>query len=147
MSWRTPFASSGTSTPRYSLHPLVPDLRQVAELDAVVDDVLLELEAQDDVHAVGHLVRLDADQRRLHAVDPGKEASSSTSRQLLRETPSARAGRRAPERCGYGRRGSPTGGSATRGCRGKAPIPYMHSKRPDADKIKKIFEKAEKEEK
>jgi succinate dehydrogenase / fumarate reductase iron-sulfur subunit len=31
--------------------------------------------------------------------------------------------------------------------RGKAPIPYMHAKRPDADKIKKIFEKAEQEEK
>jgi hypothetical protein len=31
--------------------------------------------------------------------------------------------------------------------RGKAPIPYMHSKRPDADKITKIFEKAEQEEK
>jgi len=31
--------------------------------------------------------------------------------------------------------------------KGKAPIPYMHSKRPDADKIKKIFEKAEREEK
>jgi succinate dehydrogenase / fumarate reductase iron-sulfur subunit len=31
--------------------------------------------------------------------------------------------------------------------RGKAPIPYMHTKRPDADKIKKIFEKAEQEEK
>ncbi len=31
--------------------------------------------------------------------------------------------------------------------RGKAPIPYMHSKRPDAGKIKKIFEKAEQEEK
>jgi succinate dehydrogenase / fumarate reductase iron-sulfur subunit len=31
--------------------------------------------------------------------------------------------------------------------RGKAPIPYMHSKRPDADKIKKIFEKIEQEEK
>jgi succinate dehydrogenase / fumarate reductase, iron-sulfur subunit len=31
--------------------------------------------------------------------------------------------------------------------RGKAPIPYMHSKRPDADKIKKIFEKVEQEEK
>jgi succinate dehydrogenase / fumarate reductase iron-sulfur subunit len=31
--------------------------------------------------------------------------------------------------------------------RGKAPIPYRHSKRPDADKIKKIFAKAEQEEK
>jgi succinate dehydrogenase / fumarate reductase iron-sulfur subunit len=31
--------------------------------------------------------------------------------------------------------------------RGKAPIPYLHSKRPGADKIKKIFEKAEQEEK
>jgi hypothetical protein len=31
--------------------------------------------------------------------------------------------------------------------RGKAPIPYMHSKRPGADQIKKIFEKVEQEEK
>src|SRR5919108_2015745 len=31
--------------------------------------------------------------------------------------------------------------------RGKAPIPYMHSKLPDADKIKKIFEKTDQEEK
>lgn len=31
--------------------------------------------------------------------------------------------------------------------RGKAPIPYLHSKRPGADKIKKIFEKGEAEEK
>jgi succinate dehydrogenase / fumarate reductase iron-sulfur subunit len=31
--------------------------------------------------------------------------------------------------------------------RGKAPIPYLHAKRPGADKIKKIFEKAEQEEK
>ena len=29
--------------------------------------------------------------------------------------------------------------------RGKAPIPYLHSKRPGADKIKKIFEKGEQE--
>ena len=29
--------------------------------------------------------------------------------------------------------------------RGKAPIPYLHSKRPGADKIKKIFEKGEEE--
>lgn len=29
--------------------------------------------------------------------------------------------------------------------RGKAPIPYLHAKRPGADKIKKIFEKAEEE--
>jgi hypothetical protein len=31
--------------------------------------------------------------------------------------------------------------------RGKAPIPYMHSKRPGADRIKRIFEKGEKENK
>jgi succinate dehydrogenase / fumarate reductase iron-sulfur subunit len=31
--------------------------------------------------------------------------------------------------------------------RGKAPIPYLHSKRPGADKIKKIFEKGEQEHK
>ena len=55
-------------------HPLVPDLRQVSELDAAVDDVLLELEAEDDVHAVRHLVGLDPDQRGLDAVDAGDEA-------------------------------------------------------------------------
>ena len=31
--------------------------------------------------------------------------------------------------------------------RGKAPIPYLHSKRPGADKIKKIFEKGEEQKK
>ena len=30
--------------------------------------VLLELEAEDDVHVVGHLVRVDADEGRLHLV-------------------------------------------------------------------------------
>ena len=31
--------------------------------------------------------------------------------------------------------------------RGKAPIPYMHSKRPGAEQIKRIFEKGEAEKK
>ena len=47
------------------VHLGVPGLRQVAQLDVAGQDVLLELEAQDDVHVVGHLVRLDADERRL----------------------------------------------------------------------------------
>ena len=60
--------------PEVLVHSLVPHLREVWNRDAAVDDVLLELEAEDHVHAVGHLVGLDADERRLDAVDPGEEA-------------------------------------------------------------------------
>jgi hypothetical protein len=67
------------------VHPRVPDLRQVLQLDAVVDDVALELEAKDHVHAVRHLVGLDADERRLHAVDAGEEAVEVDGRELLGE--------------------------------------------------------------
>src|SRR5581483_6710128 len=51
------------------VHRLSPQLWQVLELDAAVDDVLLELEAENDVHAVGDLVGLDADERGLRLVD------------------------------------------------------------------------------
>ena len=64
-------------------HALVPDLRKVSELDAPVDDVLLELEAQDDVHPVRHLVGLDPDQRRLDAVDACDESVELDTAQLL----------------------------------------------------------------
>ena len=36
--------------------------------ERAVEDLLLELEAQDDVEVVGHLVRLDADQGRADRV-------------------------------------------------------------------------------
>src|SRR5829696_5598901 len=51
------------------LHPLVPDLRQVSEIEGAGQELLLELEAEDDVEVVGRLVRLDPDQRRLDPVD------------------------------------------------------------------------------
>src|SRR5439155_12665805 len=41
--------------------------------DLPVEELLLELEAQDDVQVVGRLVRLDPDQRRLHLVDRAVE--------------------------------------------------------------------------
>ena len=47
------------------LHPRVPRLGQVVERQSARDELLLELEAQDDVQVVGHLVGLDADERRL----------------------------------------------------------------------------------
>ena len=55
-------------------HLLVPALRQVAQRDAPFDDVLLELEAEHDVHPVRHLVGLDPDQAGLDGVDAGVEA-------------------------------------------------------------------------
>ena len=50
-------------------HALVPHLGQVLELDRLREQLLLELEAEDDVQVVGRLVGLDADQRRLDPVD------------------------------------------------------------------------------
>ncbi len=85
VSWSTPFASSGTSTPRYSSIFSAHALRQVAQLDASVDDVLLELEAEDDVHPVRDLVGADSDERRAHAVDGGIEAIELDAAELLRE--------------------------------------------------------------
>src|SRR2546423_2963477 len=49
-------------------HARVPCLREGGHLEPLADEVLLELEAQDDVHAVGDLVRVDADQRGLNLV-------------------------------------------------------------------------------
>src|SRR5439155_24169217 len=67
------------------VHLLAPDPWQISERDASVDDVLLELEAQDDVHAVGHLVGLDPDQRRLHTVDSSQKDVQLQRVQLIRE--------------------------------------------------------------
>ena len=48
--------------PEVFVHLRVPRAREIADGDAAVDHVLLELEAKDDVHPVGHFVRLDPDQ-------------------------------------------------------------------------------------
>ena len=45
-------------------HPRVPRLRQVGERELAGDELLLELEAEDDVQRVGDLVGVDADQAR-----------------------------------------------------------------------------------
>ena len=49
-------------------HRLVPHLRQLAQVEAA-HDLLLELEAEDDVQVVRRLVGLDADQPRPDVVD------------------------------------------------------------------------------
>ncbi len=70
------------------LHPGVPDLRKVLERDRPLDELLLELEAEDDVQAVGRLVRIDADQPGLRAVDradEGVELDRAELREVLLE--------------------------------------------------------------
>src|SRR5438876_10844619 len=68
------------------VHLVVPHARQVANLDAAVDDLLLELEAQDHMHAVRDLVRPDPDQRRLDAVDAGDEVVEVDAPELIGES-------------------------------------------------------------
>src|SRR3954447_14534407 len=46
----------------------IPGLRQFRQLQVPVEDLQLELEADQDVKVVGHLVRLDPDKRTLHPV-------------------------------------------------------------------------------
>ena len=49
------------------------------------EDLLLQLEAQDDVQVVGRLVGLDADERRLHLVDRPVEVVELDVPELRRE--------------------------------------------------------------
>src|SRR2546426_1023707 len=67
------------------LHLRVEELRHVGDGEPVVDQLLLELEAQDDVEVIGDLVRIDADQRRLHAVDRTPEGLLVDRAELARE--------------------------------------------------------------
>ena len=67
------------------LHPRVPDLRQVLERDRPGDQLLLELEAEDDVQRVRRLVGVDADQARLGAVDRADERVEVDVAELARE--------------------------------------------------------------
>ena len=63
----------GHVDPEVLVHPRAPGAGQVLRLQPVVDQILLQLEAQDDVHVVGDLVGVDADQRRVHLVDRAVE--------------------------------------------------------------------------
>ena len=54
-------------------HLRVEGLRQVAHLEAPGEELALDLEAQDDVQAIRHLVGVDAPERRLHLVQRALE--------------------------------------------------------------------------
>ena len=74
VSWRTPFVSSGTSRPSSSRMPSFHASRTSFGAERPLDQPPLEVEAEDDVEAVRRLVRLDADETRLGAVDRRDEA-------------------------------------------------------------------------
>jgi hypothetical protein len=57
-------------------HALIPDLRQVADGDGSSQKLSFELEAQDDVKPVGHLVRVAADQ-------PGPDGAHGADERVL----------------------------------------------------------------
>ena len=56
-----------------ALHRVVPQPRQVGDVDRTVDEPRLDLEPQHDVEVVGHLVRFDANERRRDHVRGGVE--------------------------------------------------------------------------
>ena len=59
--------------PRYSLILRVPGFGDVRGRERALDQLLLDLEAQDDVERVGRLVGIDADQAALDEVDMGED--------------------------------------------------------------------------
>ena len=63
------FGDDAEQRPRF----LPPGIGQVVHLQVAVDHAALQREAQQDVQVVGHLVGLDADERRLHGVDRAVE--------------------------------------------------------------------------
>src|SRR6266511_2358847 len=72
MSCRTPSRSLGTSTPRYSsIRVFQASGRSRSSTRPSISSC--SSEAEDDVHVVGDLVRVDADQGRLHLVDGAVE--------------------------------------------------------------------------
>ncbi len=95
------------------LHPGIPHLGEVLERDGAFDQLLLELEAQDDVEAVGRLVRVHTDEAGLGAVDRANEVVELDVAQV-RERLLQRLEPVRPERAAAARRGSPTCGFATR---------------------------------
>ena len=100
------------------LEARVPRRGQIGHGQFARDQLLLDLEAQDDVQIVGRLVGLDADVRRLHAVDQQPEflqrQRGQRGKLLLRARIPV-----LPERRGCARPGSPTGATAIRECRAK----------------------------
>ena len=56
------------------LEPRVPRVRQIGDGEPPRDELLLELEAEDDMEPVARLVRIDPDERAAHAIDGAVEA-------------------------------------------------------------------------
>ena len=79
-------------------HALVPHLGQLLELDRPRDQLLLELEAEDDVQVVRRLVGLDANQRRLDPVDRAVPVLELDVAERLRERLAQLRVEEAPER-------------------------------------------------
>src|SRR5919201_6910622 len=67
------------------LHQLVPCVRHIGDGDGAGQELLLELEPQDDVQAVRHLVRVDADEPRPHGIDRVVERILVNAAELLSE--------------------------------------------------------------
>ena len=65
--------------------PRVPGLGQLLQRERAVDELLLELEAQDDVERVGGLVGVDADQAWRGAVDRRARTVELDRRRAARE--------------------------------------------------------------
>ena len=59
----------GHVDPEHRAHLVRPRRGQVGRVERALDELELELEAQDDVQRVGQLVGLDADERRRDDVD------------------------------------------------------------------------------
>jgi hypothetical protein len=75
------------------MHLGVPQRRNVLGLDLALDQRALDLEAQDDVRRVGHLVGVDADEARLHARQQPVQVAAPRTRAACRRPRSSGASR------------------------------------------------------
>ena len=75
----------GHVEPKVRLEERVPRLGEVFDLERALEQLVLQLESQQDVHVVRDLVRLDADQRWVCPVDGAVEPFLVDSLQWLRK--------------------------------------------------------------
>ena len=80
------------------LEARVPGVGQVLHREATGDELLLELEAEDDVEPVAHLVGVDADERPAHAVHRPVEVLERHRAELTQGTTPAGGGRTSARR-------------------------------------------------
>ena len=101
----------------------VPGLGQVLEREVVLEDLQLELEADQDVEVVGDLVGLDPDQRALDAVGGAEELVDVDRAEGVGEALAQLRQDVARGRAARGRPSSPRAGSGTRAARASAASP------------------------